>query len=233
MFYADDTQLYVAFKRTNLDDVSLRISECMKTVKEWSRVIWVNGLKLNGSKTEFLHISSRYRATVPITSISLDGTLIQATETCRNLGVTFNDKFTMEKFVALKCRSASFALHRIGRIRSFLDKQTAERLVHAFVMCHIDFCNSLLQGLPAGQIQRLQTIQNSAARLVSRTKKYQSISPVLQSLHLVTSSLSYNVQNIVALLSMLSQLSSIISYWTTYPLQTWKESPVRQEKTFL
>ena len=30
-----------------------------------------------------------------------------------------------------------FALHRIGRIRSFLDKQTAERLVHAFVMCHI------------------------------------------------------------------------------------------------
>ena len=50
-------------------------------------------------------------------------------------------------------------------------------------MCHIDFCNSLLQGLPAGQIQRLQTIQNPAARLVSRTKKYQSISPVLQSLH--------------------------------------------------
>ena len=38
MFYADDTQLYVAFKRTNLDDVSLKISECMKTVKEWSRV---------------------------------------------------------------------------------------------------------------------------------------------------------------------------------------------------
>ena len=89
----------------------------------------------------------------------------------------------MEKFVAQKCRSASFALHRIGKIRSFLDKQTAERLVHAFVMCHIDFCNSLLQGLPAGQIKRLQSIQNSAARLVSRTKKYQSISPVLQSLH--------------------------------------------------
>ena len=108
----------------------------MKTVKEWSRV---NGLKLNNSKTEFLHITSRFRATVPITSICLDGSLIQATETCRNLGVTFDNKFTMEKFVAQKCRSASFALHKIGRIRSVLDKQTAERLVHAFVMCHIDF----------------------------------------------------------------------------------------------
>ena len=89
----------------------------------------------------------------------------------------------MEKFVTQKCRSASFALHRIGKIRSYLDKQTAERLVHAFVMCHIDFCNSLLQGLSARQIQRLQIIQNSAARLVTRTKKYQSISPVLHSLH--------------------------------------------------
>ena len=89
----------------------------------------------------------------------------------------------MEKFVTQKCRSASFVLHRIGKIRSYLDKQTAERLVHAFVMCHIDFCNSLLQGLSAGQIQRLQIIQNSAARLVTRTKKYQSISPVLHSLH--------------------------------------------------
>ena len=119
----------------------------------------------------------------------------------------------MEKFVAQKCRSASFALHRIGKIRSFLDKQTAERLVHAFVMCHIDFCNSLLQGLPAGQIKRLQTIQNSAARLVSRTIKEISIHISCPSkFTLVTSSLSYNVQNIVALLSMLSQLGSIISY---------------------
>ena len=74
----------------------------MKTVKEWSRV---NGLKLNGSKTELLHISSRYRATVPITSINLDGTLIQATETCRNLGVTFNDKFTMEMSIRIICTS--------------------------------------------------------------------------------------------------------------------------------
>ena len=64
--------------------------------KEWSSV---NGLKLNSSKTGFLHISSRYKATVPITSISLDGTLIQATEICRNLGVTFDNKFTMENLL--------------------------------------------------------------------------------------------------------------------------------------
>ena len=45
------------------------------------------------------------------------------------------------------------------------------------------FCNSLLFGLPSQQIQRLQLIQNSAARLVTRTKKHDSISSVLRNLH--------------------------------------------------
>ena len=89
----------------------------------------------------------------------------------------------MENFVKQKCQSASFALHKIGKIRSFIDKHTTERLVHAFVMCHIDFCNSLLFGLPARQVHRLQVVQNSAARLVSRMTKYESVSHVLQCLH--------------------------------------------------
>ena len=50
-------------------------------------------------------------------------------------------------------------------------------------MCHFDFCNSLLFGLPSQQIQRLQLIKNSAARLVTRTKKHDSISSVLRNLH--------------------------------------------------
>lgn len=58
-----------------------------------------------------------------------------------------------------------------------------ERLVHAFVMCYLDYCNSLLYGLPDTQLQKLQVIQNSAARLVTRTKKYESISPILRALH--------------------------------------------------
>ena len=116
MFYADDTQLYIAFKINDVVDVNTDISNCVRSVKEWSQM---NGLKLNNIKTEFLHGSSRHRLTNPILTLNLDGTLVHSAKICRNLGITFDDKFTLENFVSQKCRSASFGLYKIGKIRDF------------------------------------------------------------------------------------------------------------------
>ena len=77
----------------------------------------------------------------------------------------------MDIFVNNICRSASFALYRIGQIRKFLDQKSTEMPVHAFITCRLDQCNSLLYGLPESQITNLQRIQNSAARLVTLSQK--------------------------------------------------------------
>ena len=45
------------------------------------------------------------------------------------------------------------------------------------------FCNSRIFGLPQQQTRKLQIIQNAAARLVTRTRKYDSITPILRNLH--------------------------------------------------
>ena len=66
---------------------------------------------------------------------------------------------------------------------NFLDQATTERLVHAFVTSRLDCNNSLLYGLPASQLARLQLVQNAAARLATRTKRCDYISPILYKLH--------------------------------------------------
>ena len=56
-------------------------------------------------------------------------------------------------------------------------------MIHAFVSSKLDHCNSLLYGLPAYQLAKLQVLQNTAAHVVSLTRKYDHITPVLESLH--------------------------------------------------
>ena len=54
-------------------------------------------------------------------------------------------------------------LRHLATIRRFLSYQHFEILIHAFVTSRLDYCNSLLSGLPQNLLQKLQYVQNSAA----------------------------------------------------------------------
>ncbi len=59
----------------------------------------------------------------------------------------------------------------------------AEKLVHEIMTSILDYCNALLGGCPASSINKLQIVQNAAARVLTRSRKYDHITPILQSLH--------------------------------------------------
>ena len=71
----------------------------------------------------------------------------------------------------------------IARIRRFLSEESTKALVHVFVTCRLDNCNSLLYGLPKNQIEKLQCVQNCAARQVVNARRHDHITPVLRDLH--------------------------------------------------
>jgi len=66
-----------------------------------------------------------------------------------------------------------------------LSMTNAEQLIHAFMTSRLDYCNALLGGFPARLINKLQLLQNAAARVLTRTGKNDNISLVLSTLHLL------------------------------------------------
>ena len=89
----------------------------------------------------------------------------------------------MENHISSVCSSAHVHLYNIGKIRQYLTKSSLEQLIHALITSKLDYCNSLLYGISKKQLSRLQRVQNSAARLITLTKKREHITPVLHQLH--------------------------------------------------
>ena len=64
-----------------------------------------------------------------------------------------------------------------------MSPEATNTLIHGYVTSWVDYCNSLLFGLPKDLLRKLQCVINTAARLVTFTKKFESITPVLKELH--------------------------------------------------
>lgn len=141
-------------------------------------------LKLNDDKTEFLFISSSYfQNHFPDLSFLIGDATIRKSVTARNLGVMFDSTLSMSKQVTSICKSAYYHIRNIGSIRKYLTHECASILIHAFITSRIDYCNSLLAGISDYNLQRIQRVQNTAARILSLTRKFDHITPVLKQLH--------------------------------------------------
>ena len=71
----------------------------------------------------------------------------------------------------------------VARIRHLLSDDDTTSLMHAIVSSRIDYCNSLLYGVNKSVVQKLQKVQNAAARLISKRRKRESVADVLKDLH--------------------------------------------------
>ena len=67
---------------------------------------------------------------------------------------------------AKTCGSAFFYLYTIRHIRKYLNRECTEKLIHIFILSRLDYCNSLLYGVPDHHMQRHQYVMNASARLI-------------------------------------------------------------------
>ena len=90
----------------------------------------------------------------------------------RDLGVLVDFELTMEGHISKLCQSCFFQLHQLRPIRHSFSRHALLTHVHAFISSRLDFCNSVLYGVSAYLLDRLQSILNAAARLVLKVSRY-------------------------------------------------------------
>ena len=116
-------------------------------------------------------------------SINISNDIITVSSSARNLGFIFDSDMSFSEQISSVSKSCHFHIRDIRRIRHLLPLSAATALANSLVSSKLDYCNSLYSGISQSNFNKLQRIQNSLARVITNTSKYQHITPTLKKLH--------------------------------------------------
>ena len=142
-------------------------------------------LKLNPEKTEFIVFGSKAQRQ-KISShfpVSILGSLLHLVDSVRNLGEWFDADFHSLSISRGLAKRASFRCVTSVELERYLTSKVAVLAANALVSSRLDYCNSLFRGLSGFNQHKLQSIQNTLARIVTNHRKYAHVTPILQKLH--------------------------------------------------
>ena len=165
--FADDHTVGNKFKPADCSDEARCMDELEKCATDLK--IWMNEnrLKMNNNKTKFIIFGSKPQLDKCKTkTLNVNDTEIEHADKIKYLGVLLDQKLNLKQHITSKCQTAMLSIQQIKNIRYLLTQEATEILVLGTVMSHLDYCNSVLVGLPDVDISKMQCIQNIAARMV-------------------------------------------------------------------
>ena len=132
-----------------------------------------NKLQLNSEKTEAMLIGTRQKlSSISVNTFSL--TIPQSISlTVKSLSILLDSTLSMVNFISQTAKSCYYQRHQISSVHNskYLSTEDTVKLVTSLILSCLDYCNSLLSGLPASSVQSLHRIQNCAAQAVLHTEK--------------------------------------------------------------
>ena len=169
---------------TNKSNEEETVSMMQQSISNLSHWMNENRLKLNVDKTEVIITGSiQQLKKCTRNSISLCDSDIDISDCIKYLGVKLDSKVSFKQQIQSKCKTAMFNLLRIKRIRHLLTEDACHTVVRGLVLSQLDYCNAVYAGLPDVDLDKLQRIQNIAAKLVKGASKFDSPRRCCEELH--------------------------------------------------
>ena len=180
--YADDTQIYTSFNTSDHNSKIQSLQDCLISVQDW---MFTNKLKLNPDKTEFMLIGNKcqrkkFDSFFPVEI--LENSIPPAAH-AKNLGVIIDSDLNFKRHINNTVKVCNYYIRDIRRVRKHLNLDATTALANALVSSRLDYCNSLIHSVPKVYLTKLQRVQNSLARVVTKSPKFTSSKPLLDKLH--------------------------------------------------
>ena len=165
--YADDTN--VTFSAPTIPDLESQINSELKHIDLWLKA---NKLSLNVAKTEFMIIGSRQKLqslNSYTININVDGVQVNQTTRSKSLGLNIDENLSWKGHIHEISKNVSSSIGALKRVRPFVSMHTAVEIYKGLIEPHFDYCSAVWDGLSQQLSDKLQKLQNRAARVITKS----------------------------------------------------------------
>ena len=200
--FADDTNLTLSAKTL----IELKLTPELNNLSCWLKA---NKLSLNVAKTELMIIGSRQRLSAQCddVEIRIDDQIIKRVDHTKSLGLTIDAQLSWGKHVEEICKKVSSAIGTLKRVQPFISKETAIQIYNALIMPHFDYCSPVWDCLSGYLSDKLQKLQNRAARVITKSPFDASSNHLLSTLSWERLSLRRKKQKAVMMYKTMNDLA--------------------------
>ena len=164
--YADDTNLTVTTRTTA--EARTTVNGDLENVRQW---LLANKLSLNLTKTEYILIASNHKILQLKNDqcINIGDMPVKRVYATKALGVYIDDKLTWSAQIDYIAKKISSALGGLRRARPFVPMDTLILIYQALIQPLFDYCDVVWEQINKDLTERLQKLQNRAARIITRS----------------------------------------------------------------
>ena len=204
--YVDDSKLFLSFVVKEMGEAVKRLNEDIRMVASWS---CNHSLLINPEKTKLLVMGTRQLlSTLPEDfHVTLLGKEIYPVSSAKDLGIILDRSLTYDDHITEVVSKCVAALCQINRVKHLLDTKTMVTLIKTLVFSKLFYCSSVWSNTSKKNMDRLQKVQNFAARVVTDTRKFDHVTPVLTQLNWLTVTNTLNFKDAIMTYKCLNGLA--------------------------
>ena len=177
--FADDTNISTHGSEVEIQE---HLNHDLENIHQW---LLANKLTLNKEKTEYMVIGSRQRLSKISNELEIHvgETTIKRVSYAKTLGVVTDDHLTWERQIDNIQTKISKGIGMLRRMKKIVPITALKKVYNAIILPHFDYCSLVWDNCSDYLIDKLQKLQNRAARVITGATYETRSHDVLKELH--------------------------------------------------